>query len=131
MQRTAINPVDWNLQYGYNQGELVEGHRRTLYCAGQIAVDADFNLPDAGDIAGQIDLAFDNLERVLDQAGMTLGDVVDLTIYTTDVPGAFAEFDTVVKRLAAAKVRPAQCFIGVNDLALPELKIEIKATAVQ
>ena len=131
MQRVAINPVDWNLQFGYNQGELVEGHRRTLFCAGQVATDAEMSLPDPDDMRGQMTMALDNLEQVLGEANMSLGDVVDLTIYTTDVPAAFAEFDTIVQRLEIADVRPAQCFLGVAALALPELKIEIKATAVQ
>ena len=131
MQRVAINPVDWNLQFGYNQGELVEGHRRTLFCAGQVAIDAEMSLPDPDDMRGQMTMALDNLEQVLGEANMSLGDVVDLTIYTTDVPAAFAEFDTIVQRLEKADVRPAQCFLGVASLALPELKIEIKATAVQ
>jgi enamine deaminase RidA (YjgF/YER057c/UK114 family) len=131
MQRIAINPVDWSLQYGYNQGELVEGHRRTLYCAGQIATDAEMTLPDPDDMRGQITMALDNLEQVLEEAAMSLADVVDLTIYTTDVPAAFAEFDAIVQRLEKAEVRPAQCFLGVTALALPELKVEIKATAVQ
>jgi enamine deaminase RidA (YjgF/YER057c/UK114 family) len=131
MQRTAVNPVDWNLQFGFNQGELVEGHRRTLYCAGQVAVDAEFNLPDPDDMAGQIDHALDNLEEVLRQGGMGLADVVDLTIYTTNVPAAFENFGVLVKRLEAADVRPVQCLLGVAALAMPEIKIEIKATAVQ
>ena len=131
MLRVAINPVDWNLQFGYNQGELVEGHRRTLFCAGQVATDAEMSLPDPDDMRGQMTMALDNLEQVLGEANMSLGDVVDLTIYTTDVPAAFAEFDTIVQRLEKADVRPAQCFLGVAALALPELKIEIKATAVQ
>jgi enamine deaminase RidA (YjgF/YER057c/UK114 family) len=131
MQRVAINPVDRNLQYGYNQGELVEGHRRTLYCAGQIATDAEMTLPDPDDMRGQMVMALDNLEQVLDEAAMSLADVVDLTIYTTDMPAAFAEFDAIVQRLEKADVRPAQCLLGVAALALPELKVEIKATAVQ
>jgi enamine deaminase RidA (YjgF/YER057c/UK114 family) len=131
MQRIAINPVDWSLQYGYNQGELVEGHRRTLYCAGQIATDAEMTLPDPDDMRGQMVMALDNLEQVLEEAAMSLADVVDLTIYTTDMPAAFAEFDAIVERLEKADVRPAQSFLGVAALAQPELKVEIKATAVQ
>lgn len=131
MQRTAVNPVDWSLQFGFNQGELIEGHRRTLYCAGQISTDAAMTLPDPDDIVGQIDGAFDNLEDVLHAGGMTLSDVVELTIYTTEVEATFAHFDRIVERLEAADVRPAQTFLGVQSLALPELKIELKATAVQ
>lgn len=131
MQRTAVNPVDWSLQFGFNQGELVEGHRRTLYCAGQIATGAEMTMPDPDDMPGQMDQALDNLEAVLRGGGMSLSDVVELTIYTTDVPTAFEHFGTIVKRLEAADVRPVQCFLGVAALALPELKVELKATAVQ
>ena len=41
MERTAVNPVTWSLGLGFNQGELVSGPARTLYCAGQTAMDAD------------------------------------------------------------------------------------------
>ena len=39
MKRTAVNPWTWSLQYGFNEGELVEGGKRVLYCAGQNAMD--------------------------------------------------------------------------------------------
>lgn len=131
MQRTAINPVDWNLQYGFNQGELVEGTHRTLHCAGQVAIDAEGNLPADLDMVAQMTMALDNLEDVLAAGGMSLSDVVDLTIYTTDVAQAFADFGTIVSRLEDADVRPVQCFLGVAALAMPELTIELKATAVR
>jgi hypothetical protein len=41
MHRTAINPVSWSLNLGFDQGELVEGHQRLLVCSGQDAVDAE------------------------------------------------------------------------------------------
>jgi hypothetical protein len=34
MERTAINPVTWSADLGFNQGEVVSGHNRTLYCSG-------------------------------------------------------------------------------------------------
>ena len=39
VERTAVNPWTWSLDFGFNQGELVEGATRTLYCAGQTSVD--------------------------------------------------------------------------------------------
>ena len=41
MERTAVNPWDWSLSMGFNQGEVVSGQERTLFCAGQTSVDAD------------------------------------------------------------------------------------------
>ncbi len=29
-ERTAVNPVTWSVAMGFNQGELVSGHTRTL-----------------------------------------------------------------------------------------------------
>ncbi len=30
MERTAVNPVTWSQELGFNQGEVVSGERRTL-----------------------------------------------------------------------------------------------------
>ncbi len=43
MERTAVNPVTWSVEMGYNQGEVVSGHTRTLYCSGQTAMSGDGN----------------------------------------------------------------------------------------
>ena len=38
--RTAINPSPWSTNLGFDQAELIEGHRRELVISGQDAVDA-------------------------------------------------------------------------------------------
>ncbi|MGN0043305.1 MAG: RidA family protein, partial [Rhodococcus sp. (in: high G+C Gram-positive bacteria)] len=40
MERTVLNPVTWSVEMGFNQGEVVSGHTRTLYCSGQTAMNA-------------------------------------------------------------------------------------------
>ena len=82
-----------------------------------------------GDIRGQTTLALDNLEAVLKEAGMTLGNVVRLIVYTTDVDAMIQNFDVLVARLDAAEVKPAQTLLGVARLAFPELLVELEATA--
>jgi enamine deaminase RidA (YjgF/YER057c/UK114 family) len=129
MKREAINPVDWSLQFGFNQGELIEGHSRTLFCSGQVAIDASGAPQHADDIRAQMSMAMDNLESVLEGGGMTLANIVRLTIYTTDIGDAFKNFDAVLSRLDAAGIKPAQTMLGVAALALPQLKVEIEATA--
>ncbi len=62
MNRTAVNPWEWSLQFGFNQAETVEGHSRVLVCAGQTAIDGDGSPQHAGDMAAQLTLALDNLE---------------------------------------------------------------------
>ena len=129
MKREAINPVDWSLQFGFNQGELIEGHGKMLFVSGQVSMDASGAPQHPDDLRAQMVLAMENLEAVLEKAGMTLSNVVRLTIYTTEIDDAFKNFDAILSRLDAASIKPAQTLLGVARLALPQLKVEIEATA--
>src|SRR5688572_21771824 len=131
IQRTAVNPWSWSVDMGFNQGEVVEGYRRTLFCAGQTAMSAEGQPQHAGDMSAQVAMAMDNLEAVLREAGMDLANVVRLNIYTTDVDAFVAGHGTIVERLAAAGVAPPGTLLGVARLAFPELMVEIEATAVE
>jgi enamine deaminase RidA (YjgF/YER057c/UK114 family) len=130
MERTAINPWQWSLQFGFNQGEVVEGGQRVLFCAGQTSVDGDGTPQHAGDMAAQVALAADNLEIVLRDAGMSLANVVRLNFYTTDVDAFIANAGALAERTGAAGVAPPGTLLGVARLAFPELMIEMEATAV-
>jgi enamine deaminase RidA (YjgF/YER057c/UK114 family) len=84
-QVAPINPHPWTAPLGFDQAQLIEAHGRLLVCSGQDAVDADGRPQHPGDMAAQLELALDNLEAIVSAAGMTLANVVRLTIYTTDV----------------------------------------------
>ena len=130
MQRTAVNPWQWSVEFGFNQGEVVEGGQRVLFCAGQTSVDGDGTPQHPGDMAAQITLAADNLEAVLREAGMSLANVVRLNLYTTDVDAFLANAAALAGRTGAAGVAPPGTLLGVARLAFPELMIELEATAV-
>jgi enamine deaminase RidA (YjgF/YER057c/UK114 family) len=130
VERTAVNPWQWSLQFGFNQGEVVEGGQRVLFCAGQTAVDADGAPQHAGDMAAQLALAADNLEAVLRDAGMSLANVVRLNFYTVDVDAFLANAGVLAERTGAAGVAPPGTLLGVARLAFPELMVELEATAV-
>jgi len=129
MKRTPVNPWEWSKQYQFNQAELVEGVSRQLLCAGQTSIGADGKVQHPNELRPQVVAALDNLETVLKAANMGLGNVVRLTVYTTDVDEMLANWDALAGRLAAANVAPAQTLLGVARLAFPELKVEIEATA--
>ena len=131
VQRTVVNPWTWSEQFGFNQGEIVEGGQRVLFCAGQTSVDGEGSPQFAGDMAAQISLAVDNLEAVLTGAGMSLANVIRLNIYTTDVDAYLANGGGALgERTAAAGVAPPGTLLGVGRLAFPELMVELEATAV-
>ena len=125
--RTAINPWTWSSALGYNQGELVSG---TLYASGQTAMSADGQPQHAGDMAAQLALSLDNLEAVLDEAGMSLANLVRLNVFTTDVDLLLQHYGALAGRLGAAGVAPASTLLGVARLAIPTLLVELEATAV-
>ena len=130
LERTAVNPVTWSLELGFNQGEVVSGQTRTLYCSGQTAMDDEGKPQHEGDIAGQLALSLDNLEAVLAEAGMSLANLVRLDVYTTDVDGLFPHYGVLAARLGAAGVAPATTMLGVTRLAVPGQMIELEGTAV-
>lgn len=130
MERTAVNPVTWSLEMGFNQGELVSGAARTLYVSGQTAMSAEGRPEHDGDMAGQLALAVDNLDAVLRAAGMTLANLVRLNVYTTDVDALFPHYGILAGRLGAVGVAPTTTMLGVTRLAIPGQMIELEGTAV-
>ena len=130
VERTAVNPVTWSVELGFNQGEIVSGHTRTLYCSGQTAMSDDGKPQHDGDMAAQVALSLDNLEAVLGEAGMTLANLVRLNVYTTDVDLLFPHYGALASRLGAARVAPTTTMLGVTRLAIPGQSVELEGTAV-
>ncbi|MGK8487533.1 RidA family protein [Nocardia asiatica] len=130
MQRTAVNPVTWAAEMGFNQGEIVTGQTRTLYCSGQTAMSGEGKPQHDGDMAAQLALSLDNLEAVLVEAGMSLANLVRLNVYTTDVDLLFPHYGVLASRLGAAGVAPATTMLGVTRLAIPGQMVELEGTAV-
>jgi enamine deaminase RidA (YjgF/YER057c/UK114 family) len=128
MERTAVNPWSWPVKLGFDQAQLVEGHRRELICSAQDAVDANGEAQHPGDMAAQLGLALDNLEEVLAGADMTLANVVRLNIYTTDVDTLLQHFTIVTERFEGKRF--ATTVLGVARLVAPELLVALEATAM-
>jgi enamine deaminase RidA (YjgF/YER057c/UK114 family) len=125
-----INPWTWQDGFGFSQAIEVSGHQRTLICSGQTSVDENANPVHDGDIGAQLNKALDNLVAVLETAGMNLSNVVRINVYTTDVEGILANFGPYEARLQAAGCKPACTLLGVAKLFLPQLMVELEATAV-
>lgn len=130
VERTAVNPVTWSEELGFNQGEVVSGHTRTLYISGQTAMSGDGKPQHDGDMAAQLTLSIDNLEAVLGEAGMSLANLVRLNVYATDVDLLFQHYGVLAARLGAAGVAPTSTMLGVTRLAIPSQMVELEGTAV-
>ncbi|KUM80910.1 RidA family protein [Streptomyces griseorubiginosus] len=130
MKRTPVNPVNWSVEMGFNQAELVSGHTRTLYCSGQTAMNAEGRPQHDGDMAAQLTLTLDNLEAVLNAAAMSFGNLVRLNVYTTDIDRLLPHYGALASRMSAAGVKPTTTMLEVTRLAIPGQMIELEGTAV-
>jgi len=98
----------------------------TIWVSGQVGVDENFKVGNG--IEEQARMAFQNLEKVLTEAGSGLKEIVELVTYHTSMKeiGGFSK----VKAKYIPENYPAWTAIGVTELVLPDLRLEIRATAI-
>ena len=101
-----------------------------IYLSGQVGVDERDSAPD--DIVAQTVLAYQNVKAVLAEFGATLDNVVEETVFVTDMAEIMSQVQEIfAARASAYGQRPevAQTLVGVSALVDPAFKIEIKCTA--
>ncbi len=96
-----------------------------LFVSGVAPLDASGKLIGKGDVVAQTRQIFENLKKVLDAAGAGFADVLKVTVFLTDV-GDRAKINPVRQQYFGA-ARPASTLIGVKELAVPDMKVEIEA----
>ncbi len=96
-----------------------------LFVSGVAPLDGSAKLIGKGDVVAQARQVFENLKKVLDAAGAGFADVLKVTVFLTDV-GDRAKINPVRQQYFGA-ARPASALIGVKELAIPDMKIEIEA----
>ena len=113
----------------------------TLYLSGIGPRDAATNtipgneLGDDGslsayDIAAQTRAVFANVRAVLEASGARWGDLVDVTVYLTDMARDFAAYNAVwAEQFPDAASAPCRTTLGITALPTP-IAIELKCIAV-
>jgi enamine deaminase RidA (YjgF/YER057c/UK114 family) len=77
------------------------------------------------DVAAQARQVFRNMKLVLNAAGASFADILKVTVYLLDVNDR-AKINPVRKEFFGA-ARPASTLIGVKELAIPGMRVEIEA----
>jgi 2-iminobutanoate/2-iminopropanoate deaminase len=100
-----------------------------LFVAGQVGATAD------GKVAGatmkeQTEQVLKNLQTVLKSQGLDFSHVAKITIYTTSINEFRAADVAEVRSRYFGQNRPASTLVQISQLASPDYKIEIEATAV-
>jgi enamine deaminase RidA (YjgF/YER057c/UK114 family) len=113
---------------GYSHVVEVRGGR-TLYIAGQLALDKEGNLVGRGDFRAQVKQVFENLKARLAEGGATFKDVVKLNYYLTDASDLQALRDTRNSYINT-EAPPASTLVVVKQLVREEYLLEVEAIAV-
>jgi reactive intermediate/imine deaminase len=121
------NPPTLSKPTGYTHVVEVTGPGKTIYIAGQVALDKDGNLVGAGDMKAQAEQVFKNLEAALAAGGAKFADVVKMNTYVTDMDKAPAVREVRARYFGEAT--PASTLVQVVRLARPELLLEIEVIA--
>ena len=101
-----------------------DGNR--LFCSGVIGTGPDGKAP--ADPETQFTLAFESLKSVLEAAGLTFADVIEVTTFHVALQANMRTFMRVKDRYLSAPY-PSWTAIGITELAIPEGLVEIKAIA--
>ena len=130
MPNTFLNPKGLSTPTGYTHVVTSTGGK-TIYIAGQVALDADGKLVGAGDLRAQAVQIFENLKVALAAAGATFDDVVKMTTYVVNHEEAYRPILREVReQYARADRPPANTLVGVQSLAMRMFLLEVEAIAV-
>lgn len=101
-----------------------------IHVSGQVGMDSKGRL--GADMVEQTEIAYANIKQVLSEMGANLADIVDETLFVTDMN----EFMTKGEALMTARANAygevpevCQTVVQVTALVMPELTIEIKCVA--
>jgi len=128
MRHQTINPESLPKPSGFAHGILAGN---TVFLGGQTALDKNMNIVPGG-IVEQFTQAFTNVLTTLREAGGQPEDLVNVTIYLTDVDDYMAngrEIGRIWREMAGSQY-PAMAGIGVTRLWQKEALIEIQGIAV-
>jgi enamine deaminase RidA (YjgF/YER057c/UK114 family) len=82
----------------------------------------------AGDFREQTERTFQHIKQILDAAGTHFGNVLKLTIFTTDMSGQNI-LNEISARYFDPRSPPARTLVGIPTLAHPGMLIEIEGVA--
>lgn len=126
MERTNYSSgAKWEDIVGYSRAVKMGN---TIEVTGTVAVDQDSKLVGGNSAYEQTKFILQKIEKVLEQAGSSLKDVVRTRMFVTDI-SRWEEYGRAHGEFFS-QIKPCTSMIEVKGLIAPEYLIEIEATAV-
>lgn len=101
-------------------------HNGLIFVSGQLPMNLETQEIENGSIEAQTELALRNIERILLAAGSDLNNILQITIYISDIE-LWGKVNEVYARILGEH-KPARAIVPVKDLHF-DTKIEIQAIA--
>lgn len=127
--RDVVFPPGRRALYDRNRYSPAIRSNGFLFVSGQVGSREDGS-PEPG-LAAQVRLAFDHLNAILEEAGSSFDDVIDVTVFMVDPESTFEEIWTVVPEYWGNAPHPTLTAVGVTWLYGFDFEIKViaKATA--
>jgi enamine deaminase RidA (YjgF/YER057c/UK114 family) len=131
MAKQHIQPPELFESEAFGYSQVVTSTNETLvFVAGQTGLDRNFQLVGKDDLGAQAEQAFSNLRHALAACGGAPADVTSLRIYVVDYGSqSAAKLAGPLGGFFEGAKPAAQTLIGVQALGMPDLLVEIEATA--
>lgn len=130
MKKQTFDPWAWGKATNSVQAVEVKQAEGTLYCSGQVALDAN-GVPSTGDMRTQLIQTIKNLEQLISESGYECSGIVRLNVYTTSTQEFFTTcMDVYVPFIQKHGIQQATTLLEVKGL-FATLTVELEATVVK
>lgn len=132
MQKRHFQYAGWSKGL-FSELVSVQGPGRLLFLSGIGAEDGGDQpgvIHHPGDVYRQTRLAYEKASGVLAKHGATLADVVKISAYLLDVREAPNYHRARAEAFGGITDLPAHTFLFINNLAWPDMLVEVDLTAV-
>ena len=126
MRKKFSSGAKWEDIVGYSRAVMVNNQ---LEVTGTVAVDEQGLLVGKDDPYEQTKFVIQKIAKVIEQAGMSLTDVVRTRIFVTDI----SRWEEIGKAHSEffRDIKPATTMVEVKSLISPEFLVEIEVTAIR
>lgn len=130
MEKQTFDPWAWGKNTNSVQAVEVKNVNGTLYCSGQVALDAN-GIPSHDNMRSQLMQTIQNLEQLINESGYACKNIVRLNVYTTSTEEFFTScMDVYVPFIQKHGIQQATTLLEVKGL-FATLTVELEATVVK
>ena len=126
LKETTTLDTSWEREFGLVQGVKASG---LVFLSGQMSIDENGVVVGKGSMEAQMRQAYANVEKVLQQFNLTMNDVLEETLYVTDIPPALTVGPKIRRDVYTGPPAVASTMIQVQRLAFADAMVEIRVVA--